>query len=79
MEIRYALGEAGKVKLRIYTITGELVWEKDEEDNAGANRMEWGVRNQRGEGVASGLYLYVVQAEGGNGIVRKTGKIVIFH
>ncbi len=79
VEIRYSLGQAAKVTLRIYTVTGELVYEKGVEGNAGANKLAWGVRNQGGEAVASGLYVYALQAEGGNGIARKTGKIVVAH
>ena len=77
--IQYTLSQAARVTLRIYTMTGELVYEKGAQGSEGANKMAWDVKNQGGQGVASGLYLYVLEAQGANGTVRKIGKILVVH
>ncbi|MFH1074160.1 MAG: IPT/TIG domain-containing protein [Candidatus Firestonebacteria bacterium] len=63
--------------LRIYTMSGELVKEiaPNAFGNAGNDgRIEWDGKNEKGEVIARGLYIYMItDAEGG----RKTGKLVV--
>jgi ligand-binding sensor domain-containing protein len=52
---------AGKYKARVFTVAGELVWEVPE-----LSDESWDGRNQSGEPVASGVYLFVLEdADGG--------------
>ncbi|MCX5782501.1 MAG: hypothetical protein NT145_07365, partial [Elusimicrobia bacterium] len=47
-----------KAKVRIFNVAGELVAELDETDGDG--RYLWDIRNQSGNKVASGVYIYLV-------------------
>lgn len=56
-------------KLRIYTITGDLVRELD----VVPPEMKWDVRNSAGQIVASGVYIWEIVS----GKNRKTGKLMV--
>jgi hypothetical protein len=73
------LGQFAKVRLSIFTLMGESVYQASAQGNAGANSLVWDVRNLANQAVASGLYVYVLQVEGENGGARKMGKVAIFH
>jgi hypothetical protein len=47
-----------QAKIRIYSLTGDLVWSKDVQNSGGA--AQWYGENDRDEPVASGIYLYIV-------------------
>jgi|GEM_PF-3387628 flagellar hook assembly protein FlgD len=83
--IRYRLGaDADEVKIRIYTITGQLVneltgdtqgeqssiWEK-------YNDVEWDGRNGRGDLVVNGIYPFEITARLGDKTVSGRGKIAV--
>jgi hypothetical protein len=52
--------------LRVYTVSGDLVWEKSVQNGTGGN-IRWDVRNRSSEPVASGVYIYrVVTPSGGS-------------
>lgn len=52
------------VKVRVYTIAGDLVRELDKRDATSGN-MDWDLKNGNGEQVASGIYVYHVLSEEG--------------
>ncbi len=79
VQIRFILGHAAKVTLKIYTVAGRLVYEKQALSSVGSNKLAWQVENQRNQIVANGLYFYMLQAEAENSIVRKTGKIIVLR
>jgi len=56
--------------LRIFTISGELV-----RTMTGAQNLQWDLRNQGGQNVASGVYLYLLTADN----QKKTGKVVVIR
>lgn len=58
-----------RVRIRIYTLLGQEVASFDSDNSLG--RLQWDVRNQRGQGVASGGYLAVIESPDGGRIVRK--------
>ena len=63
--IRYAVPEAGNVSLIVYNILGqEVVTLSDERHAPGFYALRWDGRDQFGRGVASGVYLYRMQASG---------------
>jgi hypothetical protein len=59
--------------IRIFTIAGDLVWVNDHVDGTG--NVEWDVRNLENEDVASGVYMYRIEAEGG----QVFGRIVVIR
>jgi subtilisin family serine protease len=62
--IRYGLPEAGKVRLSLYSIDGQLVMELDHGfKEAGYHQVIWNGRNYNGASVSSGVYFYRMEAE----------------
>lgn len=61
------------VKIRVYSISGELVRTLDKSDPN--DFMDWDVKNDRGEAVVSGVYLYSVKSAS----QTKTGKLMIIR
>jgi hypothetical protein len=61
--ISFALPQASEVSLSIYNLSGQLVKKLVAgEMNAGRHSLVWDATNDRGERVASGVYLYVIKA-----------------
>lgn len=66
--INFAVPQAGKVILRIYSETGQLVRElTNREVGAGRHSAHWDGLNQFGHAAASGVYFYRIIAEGKDG------------
>jgi hypothetical protein len=62
-QISFALPEAGAVTLTIYNTNGQLVKKLvASEMNAGRYCLTWDAKDERGQQVASGVYLYVIKA-----------------
>jgi len=75
----FTLGESAKVKLSLFTITGEEVYKTQVQGQAGNNSLVWPLENQGHQAVASGLYLYVLQVESGMVSLTRTGKIAVIR
>ncbi len=57
--IKYALALESNVRLQIFNITGELITEINlNEQEAGYHSVVWNGKNQKGENVSSGMYIY---------------------
>lgn len=62
-KIRFSVPKANNVTLKVYDIKGELVSELvNEFKNVGTYEATWNGRNQFGSQVASGTYVYTLQA-----------------
>ena len=59
------------VKIRIYTLTGELV---DELSATGQGRVQWDAKNSRGQKVSSGIYIYHIDGDGNE---KRIGKLAV--
>jgi hypothetical protein len=76
--IRFALPQAGKVIVKVYSETGQLVNTLVDRDMAaGRHTIRWNGRNQLGHAVAAGIYLYqiVVQGVDGNAVFTRTQRM----
>ncbi len=63
--IRFELPEAGTVRLAIYNTAGQLVRTLVNGDmSPGVHQMTWDARDDQGQQVTSGLYLYRIEANG---------------
>lgn len=72
--IEYALTEPTPVQLSIYNILGQRVRILvNEEQNAGYYRIHWNGKDESGRAVASGVYLYKLEA----GEISKTRKMLL--
>jgi hypothetical protein len=63
-----------KATLRVYTVSGDLVWETTHDGYDG--NIEWDVRNRGGNEVGSGVYIFKVEAENGDVVY---GRLVIIR
>ncbi len=62
--IRYSLLNNSEVKIKIYNILGELIWEKTFEDTAGNDKnLEWLCENNDGVPVGSGVYVITIKVK----------------
>jgi uncharacterized repeat protein (TIGR02543 family) len=78
--IGFALPEAGKVTVKIYTETGQLVRTLvDGEMAAGRHARHWNGRNESGHAVAAGVYLYriIVAGQNGEAVFSKTQRMTL--
>ncbi|HAM35826.1 MAG TPA: hypothetical protein DEB40_12155 [Elusimicrobia bacterium] len=72
--VKYEITDSGRVKLRIFTLSGTLVATLiDENRPAGKGSVDWRGLNSAGSKVASGVYLLHLSAPG----IEKTQKIVV--
>ena len=63
--IEYTLKKAGHVSLHIYNVLGEKVKTLlDQDQPVGFYRINWDGKNDKGQSVSSGLYLYKLQVNG---------------
>ena len=61
-EIVFYLARNADVKLKIFTVSGELVYEKKSHYPDGNNAILWDLKNGGGKDVASGIYIYKLEA-----------------
>ncbi|MBI4778752.1 T9SS type A sorting domain-containing protein [Candidatus Desantisbacteria bacterium] len=61
------------IKLRIFNIAGELVYEDEQTSNP--TTIKWGLKNKDKEYVTSGIYIYLLEYQGGS----KKGKIGVIR
>jgi flagellar hook assembly protein FlgD len=62
------LPQAAAVSLKIYNLLGQAVASLvDESKPAGFHTMQWNGRNQYGNGVATGVYFYRIEAKPADG------------
>jgi flagellar hook assembly protein FlgD len=63
--IRYDVAQAGRVRLTIYNALGQPIRQLvDAVQAVGRYTVQWDGRDDRGQAVASGIYLYRLEAGG---------------
>ena len=74
--ISYSLKEAGRVKLEVYNIKGQLVRTLIDEDQAtGHYKLVFDAKDNKGRGIASGVYMLKMSAPG----YKKTSKMILMQ
>jgi hypothetical protein len=63
-----------RATIRVYTVAGDLVWEGEHDGNDG--NIEWNVENGNSEPVASGVYIFKVEAGNGDTVY---GRLVVIR
>jgi hypothetical protein len=79
IEFRVQLAEPAQMKLTLYDLLGERVYQTSAAGNKGLNTLEWDLVNSGGNQVASGLYVYVVEMEGPAGPIQRMGKVIVMR
>jgi hypothetical protein len=70
-QIAYSLPEAGRVRLTIYNVVGQVVRRLvDGEQAAGRHSVRWDGRDEAGRRLASGVYLYRIEVNGFSSVRR---------
>jgi flagellar hook assembly protein FlgD len=63
--IRYSLSERQRVTIQVYDVAGRLIRTLvDDERPAGVQKVQWHGVNDHGDRVASGVYFFVMRANG---------------
>jgi hypothetical protein len=74
--IRYNLRKSGNVSLRVYSSSGKLVTTlSDGTQSAGDNSAQWNLRDDAGNTVANGMYVYVLRS----GSTCERGKVSVLR
>lgn len=74
--IEFALPEDSKVTLTVYNLKGQFIREPvKSEYNAGYQRVVWDARDQYGNAVGSGVYIYTIKADN----FKQTRKTVLLR
>lgn len=73
------LEKSENLDLKLFSLSGEKIFEQTLQGNAGVNMMNWGLNNQSGSLVASGLYIYLLEANDGTSVRTQSGKVVVIH
>jgi len=77
--IVYEVSRESEIEVRIWTISGERVREIRGEGKAGENEIEWDGRNRYGKRVASGIYLYCIEARSGGDRAKAWSKMAVIR
>ncbi len=75
--IVYELGKHSEVIVKVFTVSGEKVVEISETGQPGKNSILWDGRNHAAKSVASGIYIYSVEARVNEERAVKWGKCVV--
>ena len=81
--ITFQLTKSADVTLEIYAVTGDLLYTDVLRNVVGQQSASleeafvWDCTNQAGESVASGVYIYVLEADRESEIVRRSGKVAV--
>jgi len=76
LRIDYALPKESQVSLKVYNVMGQMVRTlREGKEKPGFYKAEWDGKDQLGKRVASGVYLYRMEA----GEFRKTRKLVVIR
>jgi len=79
VKFRVNLQQPAQIHLALFTLLGELVYETNFDGKTGLNASTWGLQNNSGSHVASGLYIYIIQARNAAGSLSQSGKVVILQ
>ncbi|UCC12761.1 MAG: T9SS type A sorting domain-containing protein, partial [candidate division WOR-3 bacterium] len=72
-ELRYQIPAAGRVRLRVFNVLGQVVRSMvDEVQQAGVYTVSWDGRDDRGQTLASGVYFTRLETEGTTKITKLT-------
>jgi len=73
------LAAPSEIYLKIYDLSGELVYQTETAGTAGPNPLVWTLQNQSGQKVASGIYIYLVEVHDGVSPSDRTGQVLVLR
>ncbi|MCC6350665.1 MAG: hypothetical protein IT347_13855 [Candidatus Eisenbacteria bacterium] len=57
-------------RLKVFTVSGDLVWETDHDGRSGAGEVRWNLISRNGQDVESGIYVFSVDSPLGHQVGR---------
>ncbi|GAF80906.1 unnamed protein product, partial [marine sediment metagenome] len=80
-KFHFHLGSWARVTIKIYTISGELVRTlvEDKVLLPGAYEEPWEEKNDKGEKLARGVYIFIIQAGNPAKVISESGKIALLE
>jgi hypothetical protein len=73
----YTLSQPAEVIIRIYTVSGKLIRTISKPDaEVGYNILDWDGRDEEGDPLSNGVYLYKITARNGNQRIDKIEKMI---
>jgi hypothetical protein len=79
IQFRVLVGEVTPIQISIYNLIGEKIYSTGIQAQVGMNTFSWPMVNNQNQGVASGLYVYVIREGSGSSPRTTTGKVVVIH
>ena len=76
--IYFKANSAGKINIKVFTLRGQLVWERTKETTGERDFIVWSGKNCDGIGVPSGIYLIYINGPGIN-ITKKVAILKYQH
>jgi sugar lactone lactonase YvrE len=73
------LDKPEKMDFMLFSVSGEKIFEQVLQGNVGVNTVNWNLQNQLGGQVASGLYIYMIEANDGTLVKTQRGKVAVLH
>lgn len=73
------LNSPALVNLTLFALTGEQVFNTEEQAGTGKSSLSWNVYDSAGQTVASGLYIYLLRVDGAGTEETFTGKVLVLH
>ncbi|MDD5492472.1 MAG: CIA30 family protein [bacterium] len=77
VSINVTLTEAATIRLRVYDLAGDVLYEKEQDYIAGGQQLIWDGKNNDGEVQRSGLYIYQLKVTGNVSGKEETFKHII--
>jgi hypothetical protein len=79
IQFMVTLARPSEVKLTLFSLSGEKVYQISTQGGNGLNRIPWNLTNQESVPVASGLYIYLLETNDGISVLSQEGKVVVLH
>ncbi len=77
VKINVTLKEDATIRLRVYNLAGDVLYEKEQDLTAGSQQLTWDGKNSDGEVQRSGLYIYQLKVTGNVSGAEETFKHII--
>jgi hypothetical protein len=72
----FSLAHDATIIVKVYTVSGKLVWTYNDFGQTGYNIIHWDGHDQQGNRLSNGAYIYKITAQRGNEKVQKTEKML---
>jgi hypothetical protein len=79
IQFRVELPKPFQIRLSLFTLLGEQIFQVTSVGNAGLNNIDWPIQNLNNVSVASGLYIYSVEVNDGSKREKLTGKVLVIR